>query len=62
MSMDIKLNRGYAAPETSLVRVRPESGICAGSNDPIVEDKNTETSIDRQGGDDFSKTTFEWDD
>ena len=62
MSMDIKLNRGYAAPETSLVRVRPESGICAGSNDPIVEDKNTETSIDNQGGQDWGSSEFKWDD
>ena len=61
MIMDIKLNRGYAAPETSLVRVRPESGICAGSKDPIVEDKNTDTSIDHQGGKDFTGETFEWD-
>lgn len=62
MSMDIKLNRGYAAPETSLVRVRPESGICAGSEDPIVEDKNTETSIDYQGGQDWGNSEFKWDD
>ena len=61
MIMDIKLNRGYAAPETSLVRVRPESGICAGSKDPIVEDKNTDTSIDHQDGRDFTGETFEWD-
>lgn len=60
MIMDIKLNRGYAAPVTCLVRVRPESGICAGSKDPIVEDKNTDTSIDRQGGDTFSGE-LEWD-
>ncbi len=61
MSMDIKLNRGYAAPETSLVRVRPESGICAGSKDPIVEENNTGTSIDHQGGQDWGSSEFGWD-
>ncbi len=61
MIMDIKLNRGYAAPATSLVRVRPESGICAGSKDPIVEENNTDTSIDHQGGQSWEDTEFGWD-
>ncbi len=50
----------YAAPVTNLVQVRTECSICAGSKDPIVEEKNTEISIDHQGGQDWN-TTFEWD-
>ncbi len=59
--MGIKLNRGYEAPETSLVSVRPECGICAASKEKVVTEKdNTTTTIDRQeGGDEF--TIGEWD-
>lgn len=52
--MGIKLNRGYVAPETSLVSVRPECGICAGSKQQVVKDDKTTTTIEKQtGGDDF---------
>ena len=58
--MDIKLNRGYVTPETSLVSVRPECGICAGSKQQVVKDDNTTTTIEKQtGGEDFE--IGEWD-
>lgn len=59
--MDIKLNRGYMTPETSLVSVRPECGICAGSKEKVViDDNNTTTTIDEQtNGGDF--TLDQWD-
>ena len=59
--MCIKLNRGYVAPETSLISVTTESGICVGSKDKVViDDNNTTTTIDKQGGgDEF--TIGEWD-
>ncbi len=59
--MCMKLNRGYVTPETSLVSVRPECGICAGSKDKVVtKEGNTTTTIDRQeGGDEF--TIDQWD-
>lgn len=59
--MCIKLNRGYVAPETKLVSVATECGICAGSKEKVViNDDNTTTTIERQtGGDDF--TIGSWD-
>ena len=60
-TMDIKLNRGYMTPETSLVSVTSECGICAASKEKVVTEKdNTTTTIDRQeGGDEF--TIGQWD-
>ena len=60
-TMYIKLNRGYVTPETNLVSVTPECGICAGSKEKVVVDNNnTTTTIDRQeGGDEF--TIDQWD-
>ena len=60
-TMYIKLNRGYVTPETNLVSVAPECGICAGSKEKVVIDNNnTTTTIDRQeGGDEF--TIDQWD-
>ncbi len=58
--MGIKLNRGYEAPETSLVSVRPECGICAGSKEKVViDDNNTSVNIDEQSaGDDFTLNSW----
>lgn len=60
-TMDIKLNRVYMTPETSLVSVTSECGICAASKEKVVTEKdNTTTTIDRQeGGDEF--TIGKWD-
>ena len=52
--------KNYVAPEAFLTRVCTESGICGGSKDPIVEKDNTEVSIDKQGGQDWT-TEFSWD-
>ena len=59
--MCIKLNRGYVTPETNLVRVATECGICAGSKDKVVvDDNNTTTTIYSQtDGGDF--TLDQWD-
>jgi len=59
--MRIKLNRGYVTPETNLVCVTLECGICAGSKEKVViDDNNTTTTIGRQeGGDEF--TIDNWD-
>lgn len=47
--MHIKLNQGYVAPETDMVSVVPESGICAGSKEQVViDDNNTTVNIDGQ--------------
>lgn len=53
--------KAYSAPETRLVSVATECGICAGSKDKVVmDDENTSTDIERQtGGDDF--TIDSWD-
>lgn len=52
--MHIKLNQGYVAPETDMVSVVPESGICAGSKEQVVKDDNTITTIEKQtDGHDF---------
>lgn len=55
-TMDIKLNRGYMTPETSLVSVTSECGICAGSKEHVViDDNNTTVNIgDQNAGDDFT--------
>ncbi len=57
--MKLKM-KNYVAPEAFLTRVCTESGICGGSKDPIVEKDNTEVSIDKQGGQDWT-TEFSWD-
>ncbi len=53
--------KAYTAPDTRLVSVATECGICAGSKDKVViNDDNTSTDIERQtGGDDF--TIESWD-
>ena len=49
-----KLNRGYVAPETSIISVTLESGICGASKSQVVfNDENATVNIDSQdaGGD-----------
>ena len=57
--MKLKM-KNYVAPEAFLTRVCTESGICGWSKGPIVEKDNTEVSIDKQGGQDWT-TEFSWD-
>lgn len=48
-TMDIKFNRGYMTPETSLVSVTLEGGICGASKSQVVfKDDNTTVNIDSQ--------------
>ncbi len=56
---DVKM-KVYAAPETSVFQVRTESSICNGSQEEIVEENNTDVTIERQGGKDWT-TEFSWD-
>ena len=52
--------KNYVAPEAFLTRVCTESGICGGSNQTVEKD-NTDVTIERQGGQDWT-TEFSWDD
>lgn len=57
--MKLKM-KNYVAPDTRLMRVCTESGICNGSKQKIVEEKNTSLSISPQGeGGEFTITGWE---
>jgi hypothetical protein len=57
--MKLKM-KNYVAPEAFLTRVCTESGICSGSKEEIVKEKNTSLSILKQDeGGEFTITGWE---
>lgn len=45
-----EVKKMYERPTMNRILVQIEDGFIAASGDPIVGDKNTKVSIDRQGG------------